>query len=90
MRGILLCGTGLVVLVVAFAYAESGSSERHVGIIGITRGGADLKIPPGQPQDRTWRYGLGFALQIAPTEAGLFCNIRREYGLESTSRSART
>ena len=80
MRGILSCGTGLLILLAGIGDAESRSPEGRVGIIGITRGGADLKVPPSQPKDRTWRYGLGFALQIGPTEAGLFCNIRREYG----------
>ncbi len=79
LRRILSCSAGLMVSA-GIGHAETGSSEGRVGIIGITRGSADLRVPPSQPEDRTWRYGLGFALQIAPTEAGLFCNIRREYG----------
>ncbi len=80
LKRILSCSAGLMVLSAGIGHAETGSSEGRVGIIGITRGSADLRVPPSQPEDRTWRYGLGFALQIAPTEAGLFCNIRREYG----------
>jgi len=48
------------------------------GIIGVTRGEADLITPPGAPAGEVWRYGLGFPLQISPTEAALFCNIRME------------
>ena len=74
------CFTAVAVMLCGIGDSEAESSQERVGIIGITRGGPDLKVPPSQPRDRTWRYGLGFAVQVAPTEAALFCNIRREYG----------
>ena len=50
------------------------------GIIGITRGGPDIQVPPSQPVNVTWRYGLGATYQVGPRQAILFCGIRREYG----------
>ncbi len=50
------------------------------GIISVTRGGPDIKVPPTQPDNATWRYGLGAAHQVGPRQAILFCGIRREYG----------
>ena len=50
------------------------------GIIGVTRGDADLRVPPTEPANATWRYGLGSTYQIGPRQAALFCGIRREYG----------
>jgi len=57
------------------AYFEE-IKTRPTGVIGITRGKADLVEPPGVPEGETWRYGLGFPLQISPTEAALLTNIR--------------
>jgi hypothetical protein len=52
--------------------------ESGVGFTGMTRGPVDLVSPPDAPEDEVWRYGLGFPLQISPTEAALLTNIRME------------
>lgn len=59
----------------AKAYQEK-VVERSVGLTGVTRGPADLIAPPSAPEDEVWRYGLGFPMQIGPTEAALLTNIR--------------
>jgi len=48
------------------------------GLLDITRGPADLIEPPSTPPGQVWRYGLGFPLQISPTEGALLTNIRME------------
>ncbi len=71
--------------------AEAESREEHLaeqyqkrirrnkaGLSGVTKGVADLVSPPDVPSGEVWRYGLGFPMQISPTEAGLLCNIRME------------
>ncbi len=45
--------------------------------LSITRGPADLAIPPTQPHGECWRYGIGFPFQVAPARAAILCNIRR-------------
>ena len=44
-------------------------------IIGISQGKADLTLPREIPDGQIWRYGMGVPFQVAPTIAGLFCNI---------------
>ena len=48
------------------------------GLTGVSRGDADLVEPPGAPAGEVWRYGLGFPMQISPTEAALLVNVRME------------
>ncbi|MGB6120780.1 MAG: hypothetical protein WBG80_02635, partial [Bacteroidota bacterium] len=57
---------------------ENKIKKNTTGLTGVTRGEADLVSPPGVPPGEVWRYGLGFPIQISPTEAALFCNIRLE------------
>ncbi|MFV1981313.1 MAG: sugar-binding protein, partial [Rhodothermia bacterium] len=51
-------------------------AERSVGLTGVTTGPADLTAPPSAPEDEVWRYGVGFPIQIGPTQAALMANIR--------------
>lgn len=44
-------------------------------ITGITRGPADLVVPP---DGEVFRYGIGFVFQVAPGKAGMACNLRFE------------
>jgi hypothetical protein len=68
------------------ARSEEGCARNYLatvkrtgkGILGVSRGKADLVSPPATPAGEIWRYGLGFPMQISPTEAALFCNIRKE------------
>jgi hypothetical protein len=57
---------------------EETVGKTKTGLSGVTRGDADLISPPGVPAGEVWRYGLGFPMQISPTEAVLLCNIRME------------
>ncbi len=54
------------------------STGEASGITGITKGKADLIVPPDTPPGEVWRYGVGFPFQVGPRTAGLFCNIRKE------------
>lgn len=55
----------------------SGGRQAPVaGILGMTTGKADLRIPASLPKGTTWRYGLALPFQAGPETAGLFCNIR--------------
>ena len=53
-------------------------SVAKAGITGVTKGKVDLVSPPNVPNGEVWRYGLGFPMQISPTEVALLCNIRME------------
>lgn len=44
----------------------------------VTTGPAGLVTPPDSTKDQRLVYGLGFALQIAPTRAAVLCNLRVE------------
>lgn len=46
------------------------------GILGMTTGHADLRIPRSSPAGTNWRYGLALPFQVGPETAALFCNIR--------------
>jgi hypothetical protein len=61
----------------ARAYRQHVESTGY-GFTGITRGPADLVAPPDSPADEVWRYGLGFPLQVSPTQAVLLTNVRME------------
>lgn len=63
--------------VLAESYRQKVEQQK-AGFTGITKGPADLVVPPGQPKDEVWRYGLGFPMQIGPTQAALLTNIRME------------
>ncbi|MFP6764239.1 MAG: hypothetical protein VB858_11490, partial [Planctomycetaceae bacterium] len=47
----------------------------RTGIVGVTRGSADLAVP--QAGDG-FRCGTGYLFQTGPTEVGLLCNLRIE------------
>lgn len=79
----------------AFAAVMRGENAAS-GITGVTRSLAALRVPasvpppgrevdlrwrpPGAPPGETWRYGLIAPFQAARGVAGVFLNIRREYG----------
>ena len=54
------------------------SAAQETGVTGVTRGPADLAVPPNTPEGEQMRYGLGFPFQVAPSKAALFCNLRIE------------
>ena len=57
--------------------AERGAaSDQGSGLFSITRGEADLRVPPDTPADKSWRYGLIFPFQLAADRAAAFVNIR--------------
>ena len=57
---------------------QKSLNNRATGITGLTHGKADLISPSNVPKNEIWRYGLGFPLQISPTEVALLCNVRKE------------
>ena len=68
--------------------AERGAaSDQDSGLVSITRGEADLKLPPDTPADKSWRYGLIFPFQVAPNMAAAFVNIRIRNGVMAPARS---
>jgi hypothetical protein len=47
------------------------------GLIGeISRGGPDLSRPATSTDSLPVRYGVGYPVQVGPTRAALFCNLR--------------
>jgi hypothetical protein len=44
-------------------------------ITSVTRHSAALTVPPAKPEEKTFRYGLGFPFQVAPRKAGIFVNL---------------
>lgn len=70
-------GVALAMSSLAFAKTPAVAAGAG-GITGITKGKADLTVPPETPPGEVWRYGLGFPFQVGPRMAGLFCNIRKE------------
>jgi len=56
--------------------ATAANAKKPCGIDGVTRGPADLSVPPNVARGEVWRYGLGTAYQLDPTTAGLIVNIR--------------
>ena len=57
----------------------AGRAGRAAGLDRVTRGGPRLQIPASTPSGEVWRYGIAFPFQIAPREAAMFCNIRKEH-----------
>ena len=53
---------------------DDGQSSTS-GIVGVTRGAADLVVPH---DGEGFRYGTGFLFQAGPHQAGLLCNLRTE------------
>ncbi|HUZ47293.1 MAG TPA: hypothetical protein VMW54_11715 [Terriglobia bacterium] len=49
---------------------------KRTGILGMTRGGPDFRIPPSTPGGGAWRYGLALPFQAAHGLAAISCNIR--------------
>ena len=50
------------------------------GTLSMTTGPPDVAIPPDQPADEIWRYGLTFPFQISSDTAAIFCNLRGQSG----------
>jgi hypothetical protein len=46
-----------------------------MAITGVTKHSAAMTVPPGKPEEKTFRYGLGFPFQLAPRQAGIFVNV---------------
>jgi len=56
------------------------SQSSTAALLRITKGKADLVVPPSTPSGETWRYGLAFPFQVAPDQAAVFCNIKGKRG----------
>lgn len=68
--------------------AERGAaSDQGSGLFSITRGEADLRVPPDTPADKSWRYGLIFPFQVAADRAAAFVNIRIRNGVMAPARN---
>ena len=65
-------------------FAPAGPAS---GILSVTRGEADLRVPPDTPPGKSWRYGLIFPFQVAPRMAAAFVNIRIRNGVMAPARS---
>ncbi len=50
------------------------------GTLSMTTGPPDVAIPPDQPADEIWRYGLTFPFQVSSDTAAIFCNLRGQSG----------
>ena len=46
------------------------------GIVEVTKGGVDLRVPPNTPRGRTWLYQCAIPFQVAWREAAVVCNVR--------------
>ena len=55
----------------------SSSLTPRVGLTGVTHGLCTVIAPTHVPDGEYWRYGLGFPVQLSPTQAGIFANIHR-------------
>jgi hypothetical protein len=66
----------LAVILVRVDLAELPAVEKppSPGITNITKGRPALTMPTNAPAGEMRWYGLGFAFQVAPGKAGLFCN----------------
>ena len=56
------------------------------GTLSMTTGPPDVAIPPDQPADEIWRYGLTFPFQISSDTAAIFCNLRGQSGHDFRNR----
>ena len=61
----------------AMGFSLAGSGPESLS---MTKGPPDVAIPPDQPTDETWRYGLTFPFQVSSDTAAIFCNIRGQSG----------
>ncbi len=50
--------------------------DGSAGIIEVTKGGADFRVPPHVPEGRVLVYAMGLPFQAAERKAGLICNLR--------------
>ncbi len=66
---------------------KGAASGQDSGLVSVTTGEADLKVPPDTPADKSWRYGLIFPFQVAPKMAAAFVNIRIRNGVMAPARS---
>ena len=68
---------GMAGAMVCSQHVRSGptGTDRRPGIVGVSRGRADLVVPP---DGDGFRYGTGYLFQAGPTQAGLLCNLRTE------------
>ncbi len=46
------------------------------GIVEVTKGGVDFRVPPHVPHGRVLVYGMGLPFQAAERKAGLICSLR--------------
>jgi len=52
------------------------AAERTTGFRSVTRGSRTLDFPVNSPAAASWVYQTAMAMQLSPTQAGLFTNIR--------------
>jgi hypothetical protein len=65
-----------LMVVVAFS-SPLGRLQAAEGPIGeVTRGLPDVSLPKNSTDNLPARYGLGYPVQVGPTTAALFCNLR--------------
>lgn len=50
--------------------------DGSAGIVGVTKGDVDFRLPPRVPEGRVWVYQMGLPFQAAERKAGLICNLR--------------
>jgi len=58
--------------------ANAAPAAPRTGITAVTKGPADVTVPPNVPPGEARRYGLGTPFQVGPRTAGIFCNLRVE------------
>ena len=46
------------------------------GIVSVTRGVVDLRVPPATPPGQTWLYQTASPLQLTSTLAAVLCGVR--------------
>ena len=72
---------GAVAWATSLAGRRGASAQVHAaetGIFRVTRGPADLVIPPRTPEEQVCRYGVGAPFQLSPTMAAMTCSLRIE------------
>jgi hypothetical protein len=78
LAGVLVAGGLQRSAGIVSAEETAGAANGPAGALAVTRGAADLIVPPSAPNDRDVRYGLGIPFQVGPRTAGLLCNLRFE------------
>ena len=68
----------LLVAAIVLCQGSLTMAENTTGITGVTKGPADVSVPPDVPAGEAQRYGLGFPFQVSPTMAAIFVNRRME------------